>query len=95
MPLNCKYAFNSREQNQWTQSSQTESRDRNDAGDHRPIVNLVVLSLPKPMELLLGTTNNAFTNGIPVGMTPEVVAYFTTRGVRVLLAMGGVTFTDS
>ena len=69
--------------------------DRNSAGDHRPAVNLVVLSFLKPMELLLGTTNNAFANGIPVGMTPEVVAYFTSHGIRVLLSMGGVTYTDS
>jgi len=69
--------------------------DRNDGGDHRPSVNLVVLSFLKPMELLLGTTNNAFANGIPVGMTPDVVDYFKDHGIRVLLSIGGVTYTES
>jgi Glycosyl hydrolases family 18 len=69
--------------------------DRNNGGDHHPSVNLVVLSFLKPMELLLGTTNNAFENGIPVGMTPEIVNYFKAHDIRVLLSMGGVTYTDS
>lgn len=69
--------------------------DRNDGDDHRPAVNLVVLSFLKPMELLLGTTNGAFVNGIPAGMTPAIVDYFSSRGIRVLLSMGGVTYTDS
>jgi hypothetical protein len=60
-----------------------------------PSVNLVVLSFLKPMELLKGTSNGAFTDGIPTGMTPDVVKYFTDHKVRVLLSMGGVTYTDS
>lgn len=60
-----------------------------------PSVNLVVLSFLKPMELLTQTTNSAFLDGIPRGMTPDVVKYFTQRGIRVLLSMGGVTYTDS
>lgn len=63
------------------------------AGD--PAVNLVVLSFLKPMELLDGTSNGAFTNGIPTGMTSDVVDYFKSHGIRVLLSMGGVTYTDS
>jgi hypothetical protein len=69
--------------------------DRDGTGNYRPAVNLVVLSFLKPMELLLGTNNDAFANGIPVGMTPEVVSYFTDRNVRVLLSLGGVTYTES
>ncbi len=70
--------------------------DRNgDETGEEPSVNLVVLSFLKPMELLQGTTNSAFLNGIPRGMTPDVVSYFTSRGIRVLLSMGGVTYTDS
>lgn len=60
-----------------------------------PSVNLVVLSFLKPMDVLLGTTNGTLTNGIPVGMTREVVNYFKSRDIRVLLSMGGVTYTDS
>lgn len=62
---------------------------------YRPSVNLVVLSFLKPMELLGGATNSAFVDGIPRGMTPAVVRYFTDREIRVLLSMGGVTYTDS
>lgn len=69
--------------------------DRNDGDDHRPAVNLVVLSFLEPMQLLLGTTNGAFVNGVPAGMTPAIVDYFASRGIRVLLSMGGVTYTDS
>ena len=58
-------------------------------------VNLVVLSFLKPMELLNRTTNGSFLNGIPKGMTAEVVAYFKAKDIRVLLSMGGVTYTDS
>jgi hypothetical protein len=61
----------------------------------RPAVNLVVLSFLKPMELLQGATNTAFKNGIPRGMTADIVKYFTTRDIRVLLSMGGVTYTNS
>ncbi len=60
-----------------------------------PSVNLVVLSFLKPMELLDGTSNGAFTDGIPKGMTPDVVKYFKDHHIRVLLSMGGVTYTES
>jgi len=60
-----------------------------------PAVNLVVLSFIKPMELLLQTNTGPFANGIPVGMTAEVVEYFKEHDIRVLLSMGGVTYTDS
>lgn len=60
-----------------------------------PSVNLLVLSFLKPMDVLQGTTNGTLTNGIPVGMTREVVNYFKSRDIRVLLSMGGVTYTDS
>lgn len=60
-----------------------------------PAVNLVVLSFLKPMDLLLQTDVGPFANGIPVGMTSEVVTYFKSHSIRVLLSMGGVTYTDS
>jgi len=70
--------------------------DRNGDGEYGdPSVNLVVLSFLKPMELLNGTSNGAFTNGIPTGMTRDVVDYFKSHEIRVLLSMGGVTYTDS
>lgn len=69
--------------------------DRNNVDDHRPSVNLVVLSFVKPMDLLQLTTNSVFDNGIPVGMNRAVVDYFKEHGIRVLLSLGGVTYTDS
>jgi hypothetical protein len=70
--------------------------DRNADGKYGdPSVNLVVLSFLKPMELLNGTSNGAFTDGIPTGMTKAVVNYFKDHDIRVLLSMGGVTYTDS
>jgi hypothetical protein len=67
--------------------------DGNDS--YRPAVNLVVLSFLKPMELLNLTSNDAFVNGVPRGMTADIVSYFTSRDIRVLLSMGGVTYTES
>ena len=69
--------------------------DADGDGSYRPAVNLVVLSFLKPMELLDLATNSAFLNGIPRGMPADIVNYFTSRDIRVLLSMGGVTYTDS
>lgn len=64
-----------------------------DRGDGRPSVNLVVLSFVNPLRLL-----NASDTGplgmVPRGMTQDVVTYFTSRGVRVMLSIGGITYTD-
>jgi hypothetical protein len=65
-----------------------------DRGDGRPSVNLVVLSFVNPLTLLNGTTNSANTNGVPVGINQAVVNYFTSHGIRVMLSIGGITYTD-
>lgn len=65
-----------------------------DRGDGRPSVNLVVLSFVNPLTLLNGTTNAADTDGVPVGMTQSVVDYFTAHGIRVMLSIGGITYTS-
>jgi hypothetical protein len=62
-----------------------------DRGDGRPSVNLVVLSFVQPLKLLNLTTDATTLNGIPRGFTPELVGYFTARGVRVQLSIGGIT----
>ncbi|MBF6024587.1 hypothetical protein [Lysobacter niastensis] len=64
-----------------------------DRGDGRPSVNLVVLSFVHPLKLLDRTTDATTLNGIPRGMTPEIVRYFTDRGIRVMVSIGGVTYT--
>ncbi|MDQ1680379.1 MAG: hypothetical protein QOI42_1238 [Frankiaceae bacterium] len=61
-----------------------------DRGDGRPSVNVVVLSFVNPLALLNGTNGN----GLPVGMNQAVVNYFTSRGVRVQLSIGGITYTS-
>ena len=63
-------------------------------GDGRPSVNLVVLSFVNPLKLLNKTNDAATLNGVPIGMTPEVVNYFKSRGIRVMLSIGGITYTD-
>ncbi|GGQ99919.1 glycoside hydrolase family 18 protein [Kitasatospora griseola] len=64
-----------------------------DRGDGRPSVNVVVLSFVNPLRLLNGTTDAGDAAGVPVGMNQQVVDYFTARGIRVMLSIGGITYT--
>src|SRR5215216_2231967 len=73
----------------------TRNRWLIDRGDGTPSVNLVVLSFVQPLRLLNKTNDAATTLGIPIGMNQAVVDYFKTRGVRVQLSMGGITYTDA
>ncbi|MEU0600025.1 hypothetical protein ABZ484_17550 [Streptomyces sp. NPDC006393] len=66
-----------------------------DRGDGRPSVNLVVLSFVEPLKLLHGTTDATTLNGVPRGMTKDIVQYFTSHGIRVMLSIGGITYTDA
>ena len=66
-----------------------------DRGDDRPSVNLVVLSFVHPLRLLNKTTDAQTLNGIPRGMTPAIVDYFKSRGVRVMLSIGGITYVTA
>jgi hypothetical protein len=66
-----------------------------DRGDGRPSVNLIVLSFVHPLRLLNKTNDAQTVQGIPAGMTQAVVDYFKTRGIRVQLSMGGITYTDA
>jgi len=65
-----------------------------DGNGGKPAVNVVVLSFVNPLKLLRGT-DTGLLHGIPAGMTAEVVNYFTSRGVRVMLSIGGITYTDA
>ena len=65
-----------------------------DRGDGSPSVNLVVLAFVNPLKLLDGTTDAGDTNGVPVGMNSAVVDYFTSHGIRVMLSLGGATYTS-
>jgi hypothetical protein len=66
-----------------------------DRGDGRPSVNLVILSFVHPLRLLNLTTDAQTLNGIPRGMTQAVVDYFKSRNIRVMLSIGGITYTDA
>ena len=66
-----------------------------DRGDGSPSVNLVVLSFVEPMKLLNKTNDAGTANGIPIGMNSSVVNYFKSRGIRVQLSIGGITYVDA
>ena len=68
--------------------------DRGD-GSGQPSVNLVVLSFVHPLRLLNRTTDAQTLNGVPRGMTPEIVNYFKSRGIRVMLSIGGITYVSA
>jgi hypothetical protein len=66
--------------------------DRNNGS---PSVNLVVLSFVHPLRLLHTTTDSQTLNGVPIGMTQAVVNYFKNSGIRVMLSIGGITYTEA
>jgi hypothetical protein len=66
-----------------------------DRGDGRPSVNLVVLSFVHPLKLLDQTDDATTLDGVPKGMTPQIVNYFTSRNIRVMLSIGGITYTEA
>ena len=63
-----------------------------DRGDGSPSVNLVVLSFVDPVRLLNRSQDRETLDGIPIGMTQEIVSYFTSRKIRVMLSIGGLTY---
>jgi len=65
-----------------------------DRGDGVPSVNLVVLSFVNPLKLLNKTNDSQTVNGAPIGMNSAVVSYFTNHNIRVMLSIGGITYTD-
>src|ERR1044072_338081 len=73
----------------------TKNRWLIDRGDGSPSVNIVSLSFVHPLRLLNKTNDAGTSQGIPIGMNQAVVDYFKTRGVRVMLSIGGITYTDA
>src|SRR5947209_3786520 len=65
-----------------------------DRGDGVPSVNLVVLSFVNPLKLLNQANDAQTVNGVPVGMNQQVISYFTSHNIRVMLSIGGITFVD-
>ncbi len=68
--------------------------DRGD-GSNLPSVNLVILAFVDPLKLLNKTNDSQTTNGIPIGMNQAIVDYFKSHGIRVMLSIGGITYTDN
>lgn len=65
-----------------------------DRGNGQPSVNIVILSFVDPLKLLNKTTDAGTLNGVPRGMTIDIVNYFKSHGIRVMLSIGGITYTD-
>jgi len=65
-----------------------------DRGDGQPSVNLIILSFINPLRLMNKTNDAATVNGVPRGITPEVVNYFKSRGIRMMLSIGGITYVN-
>jgi hypothetical protein len=61
--------------------------------DTTPSVNLVVLSFVNPLKLL-NEDDTGPLDMVPRGMTLDVVNYFKNAGIRVMLSIGGITYTD-
>jgi len=66
-----------------------------DRGSGSPSVNLVVLSFVNPVKLMNLTTDSTTVNGIPIGMTTAVVNYFQSKGIRVMMSIGGFSYTKN
>jgi len=65
-----------------------------DRGDGVPSVNLVVLSFVNPLKLLNQVNDAQTVNGVPIGMNQQVISYFTSHNIRVMLSIGGITFVN-
>jgi hypothetical protein len=66
--------------------------DRAMDGTYLPSVNLVVLSFVQPVKLMNLTNDSGDIKGIPVGMNAAVVSYFQSKGVRVMMSIGGASY---
>src|SRR5258708_23511090 len=63
-----------------------------DRGNGSPSVNLVVLTFVNPQKLMNLTTDSTDTKGIPNGINAAVVNYFESKGVRVMMSIGGLSY---
>ena len=66
-----------------------------DRGDGVPSVNLVILSFVQPLKLLNKTTDAQTSQGLPIGMTADIVNYFKSHQIRVMLSIGGITYVSA
>jgi hypothetical protein len=66
--------------------------DRNMDNTYHPSVNVVVLSFVDPVKLMNLTSDSGDVNGIPIGMNTSVINYFQSRGIRVMMSIGGFSY---
>jgi len=66
--------------------------DRNMDNTYHPSVNVVVLSFVDPVKLMSLTNDSSTVNGIPIGMNTAVINYFQSRGIRVMMSIGGFSY---
>jgi hypothetical protein len=55
-------------------------------------VNVVVLSFVQPVKLMNLTNDSGDISGIPIGMNAAVINYFESKGVRVMMSIGGASY---
>jgi len=60
-----------------------------DRGDGKPTFTLVIFAFVDPLKLMKNTTDGGTVNGVPKGMTKDVVSYFTSKNVSVMFSIGG------
>src|SRR5204863_5599858 len=65
-----------------------------DRGDGVPSVNLVILAFVNPLKLLNRTNDAGTVNGVPIGMNQQVISYFTSHNISVMLSIGAITFVN-
>jgi hypothetical protein len=65
-----------------------------DRGDGTPSINVICLSFVNPLELLNKLNDATTVDGIPAGMNLEIINFIKSRGIRVMLSIGGITYTD-
>src|SRR3954452_4213094 len=66
--------------------------DRDMDNSYHPSVNVVVLSFVDPVKLMSLTNDSSTVNGVPIGMNTAVINYFQSRGIRVMMSIGGFSY---
>jgi len=65
-----------------------------DRGDGKPTASIVILSFLDPLAIVSQITDERTLEGIPKGITSDVVNFFQSRGVNVMFSVGGEAYTD-
>jgi hypothetical protein len=66
-----------------------------DRGDGNPTANVVIISFLDPVALLHQQSDSNFNKGVPRGITQNVVSFFSSSSINVLLSIGGAAYTPN